>query len=111
MRITVWQYDENPMVSIDPLRFETEAELTKALRVQKYPDEEFFVRVERNEETKEFYFDGNDGLYFIAALCHRGLTDVIFDLQIPCVTEPARHKEFITPKDEVLNFRSCQKPL
>jgi hypothetical protein len=101
MRITVWQYEENPLVSIDPLRFKTEAELVKALRVQNCPDEEFFVRVERNEETKEFYFDGSDGLHFIAVLCHRGLADVIFDLQIPCVTESARHKEFITPKEEV----------
>ena len=42
MRITVWQYEENPVVSIDPLRFKAEAELVKALRVQNYPDEEFF---------------------------------------------------------------------
>lgn len=101
MRITVWQYDENPLVSIDPSRFETETELIKALRVQKCPDEEFFVRVERGEETKEFYFDGGDGLHFIAALCHRRLEDVIFDLQIPCVTESIRNKDFITPKGEV----------
>ena len=65
MRITVWQYEENPLVSIDPLRFKTEAELVKTLRVQNCPDEE------------------------------------LFDLQIPCVTESARHKEFITPKEEV----------
>lgn len=101
MRITVWQYDENPVVSIDPLRFETEDALIKALCVQRHPDEEFFVRVERDGKTKEFHFDGDDGLQFIAALCHRGLADIIFDLHIPCVTEEKWYKEFITPEDEV----------
>ena len=103
MRITVWEY-QDPLVSIDPMRFSTEAELIATLDIQRLPDQEYFVRVEDGNKKKEFHFDGSDGLHVVGILCYRGMSDVVFSLDIPCVESGSLkkyRKEFITPEQEI----------
>ena len=99
MRITVWEY-EKPVLSIDPARFYTEAELIAALDIQRYPDQEYFVRVEEGGRKKEFLFDGSDGLHFVGVLCYRGMFDMVLGLDIPCVDEKYCWK-FVTPEQKM----------
>jgi hypothetical protein len=103
MRITVWEY-QDPILSIDPLRFDTEAELITTLDIQRHPDQEYFVRVEDGNRDKEFHFDGSDGLHFVGVLLYRGMADIVFSLDIPCVESGGLTKYckmFITPEQEI----------
>ena len=100
MRITVWEY-EKPVLSIDPLRFDSEAELIATLDIQWHPDQEYFVRLEDSKRKKEFLFDGSDGLQFIGVLIYRGMFDMVFSLDIPCVEERGYLDEFDTPEQEM----------
>ena len=101
MRITVWEHRE-PMVSLDPARYHTEAELLKALRVQQYPDQEFCVRIDDADKRKDFLFDGSDALDILAVLCFRGLVDIVFDLDIPAYGRSRYMKKFTTPEKDIL---------
>ena len=100
MRITVWELDKL-VISIDPLRVDTETELIAALDVQRHPDQEYFVRLEDGKRKKEFLFDGSDGLQFIGVLISRGMSDMVFGLDIPCVETQGYLEEFITPEQEI----------
>jgi hypothetical protein len=76
--------------------------LIKALDMQKYPDEEFYARIEDENRRKEFSFDGSDGLQFIAVLYMRGLSDLIFDMDVPCCNEVGcAMEDLVTPVDEI----------
>jgi hypothetical protein len=100
MRITVWELDKL-VISIDPAGFGTEAELIAALDVQRHPDQEYFVRLEDGKRKKEFLFDGSDGLQFIGVLIYRGMSDMVFSLDIPCVETQGYLEEFDTPEQEI----------
>lgn len=101
MRITIWNYKKD-VVSVNPARFDTVSSLIKAIDMQKYPDEEFHVRVEDDDRRKEFYFDGADGIHIIAALFMKGLIDVVFDLDIPSSSGVGNYMANTpTPTDEV----------
>ena len=100
MRITVWEY-QDPILSIDPLRFDSEAELIATLNIQRHPDQEYLVRVEDGKRKKEFLFDGSDGLHFVGVLLYRGMADIVFSLGIPCVENNGYLDKFDTPEQEI----------
>ena len=107
MRITVWEY-EKILVSINPAHFSTEEELLKALAVQRYPDQEFNVRLDDGDERVDFMFDGSDGLDILAVLCYRGMADVAFSLTIPAARHSRYMKDLVTPTEEVLLAQECE---
>jgi len=100
MRITVWEF-EKLLVSIDPNQFDTESALLKALEVQRHPDQEFYVRLEDGERFANFMFDGSDGLDIIAVLCHRGMADVAFSLDISAADRMGFGDDLATPEEEL----------
>jgi hypothetical protein len=104
MRITVWEY-HNLLVSINPARFDTEAELLQALEVQRHPDQEFYVRLEDADRCVNFMFDGSDGLDIHAVLCHRAMADVVFGLEISAIDRSGYINELMTPEEEILLAR------
>ena len=99
MRITVWEYGLEPILSIDPTRFNSEAELIKILDIQPYPDMEYSVRIEDDGRVKNFSFDGSDGLHILAVLCYRGMADTVFNLDIPAADRGYMSK-YVTPEEE-----------
>ena len=102
MRITVWEH-QKALVSINPARFSTETELLQALDVQRYPDQEFYVRIEDGDDRCiNFMFDGSDGLDILAVLCHRGMADVIFSMDIPAIDKSGYLQAFSTPESEIM---------
>ena len=81
MNLKVWTYGDEPILSLDHMSFDSEKELIKKLSVQKYPDEEFSVKIEDVcGRVKNFYFDGIDGLLLIGILLYRGMSDFVFGL-------------------------------
>jgi len=101
MRITVWEH-QDLLVSINPLRYKSEQELLKALKVQSFPDQEYHVRLDDGSNSTDFFFDGSDGLDIIAVLCHRGMANVVFTLDISAHRSSRYMKERATPDAEVL---------
>jgi len=104
MRITVWEGQEL-LVSIDPLRFTSEKVLLEALKVRSCPDQEFRVRLDDDDKRREFFFDGTDGLDILAVLCHRGMVNLVFSLEIPACRTSKYMKDWITPEEEVVLIR------
>ena len=63
MDLIIWGYDDEPILSLDPISFDSEKDLIRKLSIQQNPDEEFSVRIEDAcGRVKNFYFDGIDGL-------------------------------------------------
>lgn len=70
--------------------------------MQRYPDQEFNVRLDDGDKRADFMFDGSDGLDILAVLCHRGMVDVAFSLIIPATKYSQYMEDLITPAGEVL---------
>ena len=55
-------------------------------------DEEFIAKIEDGERVKCCSFDGEDVLLLLAALCYRGLKDLVFSLNITdCISDDGRY--------------------
>jgi hypothetical protein len=76
----------------DPTQFESEDAVIKAFQVQRFPDEEFTAKIEDGERVKYCMFDGEDALLLLAVLCYRGLTDLVFSLNImDCISDNEKY--------------------